>query len=87
MFCYIQSFWDTFNQGIVAGGKSLMHQSRIAADKIDAGRLRSALQSLGKFHRIFSLAGSGDHSDRGNRNAFMNNRNPIFFADVFPRLH
>ena len=69
------------NQFAVPGTEALLYQRAIAADEIDADVFGSAIQCLGIFDRV-TAADRDEHRDRGNTDALINNRNPVFFFNL-----
>lgn len=59
-----------------------MYQGRITADKVDPGGFCSTVERFCKMYGTASGAGGGQHGDRRDGNALMDDRDPVFFADV-----
>ena len=84
---FSQSLRNTGNQCIIACTEAFMYQSGISADKVNADFFCGFIQSMCKINWAFSIARACQHSNRRNRDSFINNRNPIFFGDIFTRFH
>ena len=86
-FRLAQGFGNTVNQSEIPGAKAFMYQSRIPAHKVHARGPGCSIQSFCVTNRIYLWGSSGDHSNGGDGNAFMNNRNTVFTADIFAGFH
>ena len=80
---FAQGLWNTLDKSVVTACKTLLNKSGITADEIYTEFLCGFVKSVGKLDNILALARSGYHTDRGNWNSFMYNRNTIFLLDVF----
>ena len=77
---------DAADERFISRRKALLHQRRIAADKIDANRLRSAFKRESVFNRI-SPARSSDHRNRGDGNTLVAERDAELPLDLLTRAH
>ena len=73
---------NAFDQTHIAGGKTLMHQSTVTANKVDADRLGSGIQRFGKPHGVGVRCSAQQHGDGRYADALVDNRNAIVRADL-----
>ena len=73
---------NAFDQTHIAGGKALMHQSTVTADKVDADRLGSGIQRFGKPHGVGVRCSAQQHGDGRYADALVDNGNAIVRADL-----
>ena len=74
---------DRRDQLFVAFGKALLNKSGKAADKVDAALFRRVVHRDGDRGVVFFLARRRDERDRRDRDAFVDDRDPELFFDVF----
>ena len=63
-----------------------MDESRVAADEIDPDRLGSAIECPGIHRVVRRVTGCGHHRDRGDGDAFVDDRDTELMADVLARF-
>ena len=73
---------DGFNQRAVSGAEAFLYQRTVAADKVDTDVLGGAVKRFGVFDRI-AAADGGQHSDRRDADALVDDRNTVFLLDLF----
>ena len=82
-----QCLRDRCDQPSVSIGHTLLHQRRIAADKIDTAGLSRLIQCMRKAGIIRITAGSGYQSDRCHRDPLIDNRNTKLHLDLLGFCH
>ena len=87
MIGHSQSLRDALDQLPVPWGKAFLYQGGESADEVDPAGVRRPFQGQGHADRILVRAGGEDHGDRGDRNPFIDDRNPIFLFDLLRRFH
>jgi len=70
----------------VAGGKTLLHQGGIPADKVDAHLFGRAVQGVGVPHHVPS-GSARQYGDGGHRNALVDNGDSVLLLDFIAGPH
>ena len=78
---------DGTNQLPVPGGGALLHQSREAANEIDAAGFGSGIQSFRNLHIGIGVTGTGHQGNGGNGNPLVDNGNSKFCLNFTANLH
>ena len=86
-FRFVQGLGDALDQGVVTRAKALVDQGGVAADEVDAHRLGSPVQGLGKVDGGCRRAGPGDHGNGGDGDALVDDGDAILPGDVLAGLH
>ena len=75
------------DQAAVTGGEALVHQSTVAAHKVDAHLFAGGIQGLCKVHGVGIRAGTQQHGDGGDTDALVDDGDAILGADVLHGGH
>ena len=75
------------DQAAVTGRKALVHQSTVAAHKVYTHLFTGGIQSFCKLHRVGIRAGTQQHGDGCDTDAFVDDGNTVLGTDMLHRGH